>query len=141
MYFMSSVVINTVNSTVEGVFFHETATTGIYPYLHTLSLHDALPISPRRRWDQHHRLGKRPGGGTDPVVLRPGHAARRPNRGHHPPRNLGRSEAHTSELQSLMRTSFAVFFLKKKTYTEHPMLFTHHRPQQRTTIHLHNSFV
>src|SRR3546814_8610027 len=27
----------------------------------------------------------------------------------------GRSEEHTSELQSLMRTSYAVFFLKKKT--------------------------
>src|SRR3546814_7442543 len=29
-------------------------------------------------------------------------------------RNLARSEEHTSELQSLMRTSYAVFFLKKK---------------------------
>src|SRR3546814_3798301 len=28
-------------------------------------------------------------------------------------RNLGRSEEHTSELQSLMRISYAVFFLKK----------------------------
>src|SRR3546814_13391782 len=26
-------------------FFNDTATTEIYPYLHTLSLHDALPIS------------------------------------------------------------------------------------------------
>src|SRR3546814_5595792 len=29
-----------------------------------------------------------------------------------------RSEAHTSELQSLMRTSYAVFCLKKKTTTQ-----------------------
>src|SRR3546814_13622255 len=29
----------------------------------------------------------------------------------------GRSEEHTSELQSLMRISYAVFCLKKKTYT------------------------
>src|SRR3546814_5638057 len=29
--------------------------------------------------------------------------------------NLGRSEEHTSELQSLMRISYAVFGLKKKT--------------------------
>src|SRR3546814_10476413 len=29
--------------------------------------------------------------------------------------NLARSEEHTSELQSLMRTSYAVFCLKKKT--------------------------
>src|SRR3546814_1043949 len=28
----------------------------------------------------------------------------------------GRSEEHTSELQSLMRNSYAVFCLKKKTY-------------------------
>src|SRR3546814_3727053 len=33
------------------------------------------------------------------------------DRGHHP---VGRSEEHTSELQSLMRISYAVFCLKKK---------------------------
>src|SRR3546814_5907897 len=31
---------------------------------------------------------------------------------------LSRSEEHTSELQSLMRISYAVFCLKKKQYTE-----------------------
>src|SRR3546814_10837747 len=31
---------------------------------------------------------------------------------------LARSEEHTSELQSLMRISYAVFCLKKKTYTQ-----------------------
>src|SRR3546814_8281292 len=31
----------------------------------------------------------------------------------------GRSEEHTSELQSLMRISYAVFCLKKKIYTKH----------------------
>src|SRR3546814_5866734 len=31
-------------------------------------------------------------------------------------RYCGRSEEHTSELQSLMRISYAVFCLKKKTY-------------------------
>src|SRR3546814_5172717 len=31
----------------------------------------------------------------------------------------GRSEEHTSELQSLMRISYAVFCLKKKTKTKH----------------------
>src|SRR3546814_10184358 len=31
-------------------------------------------------------------------------------------RDFGRSEEHTSELQSLMRTSYAVFCLKKKKY-------------------------
>src|SRR3546814_3964964 len=38
-----------------------------------------------------------------------------------------RSEAHTSELQSLMRSSYAVFCLKKKTTNTHPTT------QQRTT--------
>src|SRR3546814_4671486 len=35
---------------------------------------------------------------------------------------VGRSEEHTSELQSLMRTSYAVFCLKKKTSTTIPTL-------------------
>src|SRR3546814_9441479 len=34
-------------------------------------------------------------------------------------RRGGRSEEHTSELQSLMRTSYAVFCLKKKNRTIH----------------------
>src|SRR3546814_8973070 len=33
--------------------------------------------------------------------------------------HLGRSEEHTSELQSLMRISYAVFCLKKKTKHKH----------------------
>src|SRR3546814_8603306 len=33
---------------------------------------------------------------------------------------VGRSEEHTSELQSLMRISYAVFCLKKKTNTHYP---------------------
>src|SRR3546814_7543461 len=43
------------------------------------------------------------------------------DRGHPVPRGLGledsRSEEHTSELQSLMRISYAVFCLKKKNTT------------------------
>src|SRR3546814_2957972 len=41
--------------------------------------------------------------------------------GNRPPMKLtrwGRSEEHTSELQSLMSTSYAVFCLKKKTKTQ-----------------------
>src|SRR3546814_9299355 len=34
-------------------------------------------------------------------------------------RTIGRSEEHTSELQSLMRTSYAVFCLKKKKKSKH----------------------
>src|SRR3546814_4791269 len=36
----------------------------------------------------------------------------------------GRSEEHTSELQSLMRISYAVFCLKKKTSTPTPLQTT-----------------
>src|SRR3546814_3680683 len=35
-----------------------------------------------------------------------------------PSNRPGRSEEHTSELQSLMRTSYAVFCLKKKNHTK-----------------------
>src|SRR3546814_8460496 len=39
-----------------------------------------------------------------------------------------RSEEHTSELQSLMRISYAVFCLKKKTNTKHNKTYV--RPEQ-----------
>src|SRR3546814_3745364 len=49
-------------------------------------------------------------------------------------RTLERSEEHTSELQSLMRISYAVFCLKKKnTYT------THKHTTNRQTVHNHYS--
>src|SRR3546814_7931136 len=38
-----------------------------------------------------------------------------------------RSEEHTSELQSLMRTSYAVFCLKKKNNTRPPQSFEVHK--------------
>src|SRR3546814_4533598 len=40
---------------------------------------------------------------------------------------LERSEEHTSELQSLMRISYAVFCLKKKTYTTDKHAIRHTR--------------
>src|SRR3546814_3712777 len=45
---------------------------------------------------------------------------------------LARSEEHTSELQSLMRISYAVFCLKKKNYIKCHVGTTHSR--QRDTI-------
>src|SRR3546814_6148683 len=42
----------------------------------------------------------------------------RPARTDRSPRSYCRSEEHTSELQSLMRISYAVFCLKKKTIRE-----------------------
>src|SRR3546814_2891791 len=38
---------------------------------------------------------------------------------------IERSEEHTSELQSLMRISYAVFCLKKKNYTLHNHAYTY----------------
>src|SRR5213594_3660006 len=71
-------------------FFNDAATTEIYTSVHTLSLHDALPIS----WDLRtfRRIRSQPRAA----------AARR------------RSEEHTSELQSRTLISYAVFCLKKK---------------------------
>src|SRR3546814_10696907 len=43
---------------------------------------------------------------------------------------LGRSEEHTSELQSLMRISYAVFCLKQKKNKTH-----HHTQHQEPKIH------
>src|SRR6059058_2485902 len=75
-------------------FFNAPATTKIYTSLHTLSLHDALPISPG---GQRHR---------------PDHQPDRP-RGAQARRQGVRSEEHTSELQSRNDISYAVFCLKK----------------------------
>src|SRR3546814_20531270 len=107
-------------------FFNDTATTVIYTYLHTLSLHDALPISgPMQvisgavgRAEIHFEAppaNRLPAemdrflawlndtNSKEPALLRAGL----------------RSEEHTSELQSLMRISYAVFCLKKKTNKSH----------------------
>src|SRR3546814_4280621 len=42
-----------------------------------------------------------------------------------------RSEEHTSELQSLMRISYAVFCLKKKHETHHTYTHSEHNPQSQ----------
>src|SRR3546814_1480110 len=90
----------------------------------TLSLHDARPILPLRP-------ASAPDGSsrTTPVSIagENGHArppvrqasGRAPPPAPLPPKGrrecqAGRSEEHTSELQSLMRISYAVFCLKKK---------------------------
>src|SRR3546814_11335666 len=56
-------------------FFNDTATTEIYTYLHTLSLHDALPIlrEPHRREYRllrFHRAWPRAGGGRPSLYVR-----------------------------------------------------------------------
>src|SRR3546814_2887335 len=105
-------------------FFNDTATTEIYTYGHTLSRHDALPIS----------IAPPMTAKIVPPPIEPsrtcvnicaklrGSWARMPAMmiSETPlpmPRLVIRSEEHTSELQSLMRISYAVFCLKKKKKT------------------------
>src|SRR3546814_19302408 len=103
-------------------FFNDTATTEIYTYGHTLSLHDALPISMR--------TGRPPqAGAAGPLryLARPIAFSTLALSVSDCSMNLAksgpalqaspRSEEHTSELQSLMRTSYAGFCLKKKKTT------------------------
>src|SRR3546814_18683962 len=125
-------------------FFIDTPTTEIYTYCHPLSLHDALPISCRIWSPFRRRAGRafrpiRPDSitGKTPCARRPTEAARQlsslswripescrpsPNGPFRCPRSRRRacrrrprSEEHTSELQSLMRISYAVFCLKQNT--------------------------
>src|SRR3546814_8976490 len=100
-------------------FLNDTAPTEIYTYCHTLSLHDALPIS------LHFRLAVgllprsgRPEPQPDRPTAGPEQPACQPARQVHPAEAKLRSEEHTSELQSLMRSSYAVFCLKKKKTTK-----------------------
>src|SRR3989442_8767324 len=81
-------------------FFNDTATTEIY----TLSLHDALPISRSRRglslgWPRGHRPL-----GLVAAALSPGQRRR----------DRGRSEEHTSELQSRPHLVCRLLLEKKK---------------------------
>src|SRR2546422_2467786 len=83
-------------------FFNDTATTEIY----TLSLHDALPISPRRAGGSRGRRGC--GAASREIFRRAGSARRRPSR------SRSRSEEHTSELQSRLHLVCRLLLEKKK---------------------------
>src|SRR3546814_19171528 len=101
-------------------FFNDTATTEIYTYRHTLSLHDALPIasqaSSSRRAAAMCKSRKRALNARSKAASfrnqLSGPASRQ--KSITVPDSSERSEEHTSELQSLMRISYAVFCLKKK---------------------------
>src|SRR2546430_11149395 len=95
-------------------FFNDTATTEIY----TLSLHDALPISLRRRAQAH---GARPGG----ISGQP----------------LGRGDRKSTRLNSShSQISYAVFCLKKKIINPqlrlHHALQVSHRPYAQVLTHV-----
>src|SRR3546814_2884802 len=119
-------------------FFKESATTEFYPYVPTRSLHDPLPIlsvdgHTDNTGDVDHNLAlskARAAAVVDAIVdqgidgsrlLSEGFGQARPiadndtEAGRASNRRVERSEEHTSELQSLMRISYAVFCLKKKT--------------------------
>src|SRR3546814_2907416 len=108
-------------------FFNDKATTEIYTYLHTLSLHDAVPICfclgtpfAKKAPKQFPAfLGQHPAFECGLVIqLRHGihaeYAATSACFGVDRPVHDTRAEEHTSELQSLMRISYAVFCLTKK---------------------------
>src|SRR3546814_8628885 len=105
--------------------FNVTVTHEMYMYCHSLSRHDVLPFSSQSlcqdkgrrmtgvsrsmldRADVSRRaalLGIAAAAAMSPSIVRATGA-------------LSRSEEHTSELQSLMRISYAVFCLKKKKST------------------------
>src|SRR3546814_1248080 len=74
----------------------------------------------RQETDARIRLGKHSAGGFH---RRAAHGRRKLIRNPVADREVPlrpRSEEHTSELQSLMRTSYAVFCLKKKTHKTYP---------------------
>src|SRR3546814_17511849 len=86
-------------------FFNDTATTEIYTYLHTLALHDALPILP----PSINRAKSLADADEWAMAIKCSVTAEVPVLVY-----AKRSEEHTSELQSLMRISYAVLCWKKK---------------------------
>src|SRR3546814_5939394 len=107
-------------------FFNVPATTEIYTYRHTLSLHDALPICPRPitppptaapmalpRLKAPILTAEARLGASDAASITRIWSGGTMAKVATPQRKIVRSEEHTSELQSLMRISYAVFCLKK----------------------------
>src|SRR3712207_7222792 len=101
-------------------FFNDTATTEIY----TLSLHDALPICPRRA-ARRASLSRRPASRATP----PSRAACRPRDRSSRRRASFRSEEHTSELQSRQYLVCRLLLEKKN-----PRLSDSSRKSSRLTL-------
>src|SRR3546814_15429196 len=100
-------------------FFNDTATTEIYMKRHKFSLHDSIPSSNEWASEMIAEVNATSAGSASRSatklrsILTPSTGTRR--RWLKPEKPVPkRSEEHTSELQSLMRISYAVFCLKKK---------------------------
>src|SRR3546814_9788758 len=94
-----------------------TLTDTLFPYTTLFRSHDVGDLPKDRHFDpvilsMAYRWRSKYGG-LIPLACEAA-AIRRPNTDGIKRRNNGRSEEHTSELQSLMRISYAVFCLKKK---------------------------
>src|SRR3546814_9165961 len=85
----------------------------LFPY--TTLFRSVLRLAVRHRRAGH--PGRRPGAARDPGSLERAAAAQPGGRVPDLQHDRERSEEHTSELQSLMRISYAVFCLKKKIQT------------------------
>src|SRR3546814_9022960 len=74
------------------------------------------------------------------TLMKPPPAPTRPDRKPMTPPASSRSEEHTSELQSLMRISYAVFCLKKKKHIEiHKRIPRQPPTHQQSTIYKPNT--
>src|SRR3546814_1188263 len=97
------------------IFINGMATTQCYTYLHTRSPHYALPFYVSWLDSEITDLaGKRRFNGQSDYVYNIGFIQDIPSWGVAFGATHRRSEEHTSELQSLMRKSYAVYCLKKK---------------------------
>src|SRR3546814_9969894 len=128
----SRICVHGCHSTARSRARQTAASASIVGSVIVMSRHDPVPSSccpfpPRFPCHRLH-LDRGTGGGGDPRYPRRGGGAavdgppRRGTRGARAGR-YHRSEEHTSELQSLMRISYAVFCLKKKTHQQ-----LHHSP-------------
>src|SRR3546814_7977223 len=115
------------------------ATTEIYTYCNTLSLPDALPISCFRKPAYSCAVPSAVLSAILPVnpsVTTTSTAPAGMSLPSMKPWNrIGRSEEHTSELQSLMRISYAVFCLKKNIHKKKQNTQQFYRPN-RSKRHL-----
>src|SRR3546814_2191575 len=103
-----------------------TRTDTLFPYT-TLFRSEGRASVARRRF----RPARGPARRGDSVQQQRGSSAKKPPR--------GRSEEHTSELQSLMRISYAVFCLKKKKHKKAHARQGRQRSNQESRLHNKNT--